>query len=301
MTTVEFTAQGNHSFQTMRVFGIQRDQIIRNLDRNNDQKLNAAELSQGILNALNTGQNDTAAVYSSLLLSINGDITAQVINRPDRRFKFIKLDQDNDLALSAAEIRTPNGLPFTLSPREGELRNQGFVLVGTGVPSLPGFETIFTPDSIQRLRENALRGLGVQNSSGPALDPFVEQLYLDQNPDVAAAVQRGEFASGLQHFQLNGQAEGRQFGASSNDEKLYLAQNPDVAAAVARGEFTSGLQHFQLHGQKEGREFRVSSADEKRYLAQNPDVAAAVARGQFESGVQHFLLNGQAEGRKFGD
>ena len=38
---------------------------------------------------------------------------------------------------------------------------------------------------------------------------FDEAFYLASNPDVAAAVARGEFSSGLEHFQLFGQAEGR--------------------------------------------------------------------------------------------
>lgn len=38
---------------------------------------------------------------------------------------------------------------------------------------------------------------------------FDEAFYLASNPDVAAAVARGEFSSGLEHFQRFGQAEGR--------------------------------------------------------------------------------------------
>ncbi|MFQ5745429.1 MAG: hypothetical protein ACE5HV_17890 [Acidobacteriota bacterium] len=36
-----------------------------------------------------------------------------------------------------------------------------------------------------------------------------EQLYLSENPDVAAAVRRGRFRSGWQHYLANGVEKGR--------------------------------------------------------------------------------------------
>lgn len=45
-----------------------------------------------------------------------------------------------------------------------------------------------------------------------AAAPFNEQYYLQSNPDVAAAVQNGDFASGLDHYNQYGQTEGRQAG-----------------------------------------------------------------------------------------
>lgn len=41
---------------------------------------------------------------------------------------------------------------------------------------------------------------------------FTEQAYLQANPDVRAAVQRGDFTSGLQHYNMYGQGEARQGG-----------------------------------------------------------------------------------------
>jgi len=38
---------------------------------------------------------------------------------------------------------------------------------------------------------------------------WVEQRYLDENPDVAAAVRSGSFESGWQHYMLYGKDEGR--------------------------------------------------------------------------------------------
>lgn len=56
----------------------------------------------------------------------------------------------------------------------------------------------------------------------PAFNPasFDEDFYLQENPDVAAAVTAGVINSGLEHYQLFGQFEGRVgrfFGTSGND------------------------------------------------------------------------------------
>lgn len=40
-------------------------------------------------------------------------------------------------------------------------------------------------------------------------DAFSEALYLKANPDVAAAVMKGQFSSGLEHYELFGKTEGR--------------------------------------------------------------------------------------------
>jgi len=80
---------------------------------------------------------------------------------------------------------------------------------------------------------------------------FDEIAYLQANPDVAEALNRGDFSSGLQHYE--------QFGFSENrdgvgfDEQFYLDFNPDVADAVSRGDFLGGFQHYQLFGVAEGR------------------------------------------------
>jgi hypothetical protein len=130
-----------------------------------------------------------------------------------------------------------------------------------------------------------------------------ERLYLALYPDVAAAVARGEFASGYEHYLKHGQAEGRHYGnvPADWDESLYLALYPDVAAVVASGQFGSGYEHYVKNGQAEGRSFaRVPPEwNEKLYLTLYPDVAAVVASGQFKSGYEHYLKNGRAEGRLF--
>jgi|ERR1700688_1475507 len=82
-----------------------------------------------------------------------------------------------------------------------------------------------------------------------------EELYLKINPDVAAAIARGEFRSGREHYQLAGRFEHRQGVSIPDDwdEVGYLKANPDVAGAVKAGTFISGYHHYLVAGQKEGR------------------------------------------------
>lgn len=95
-------------------------------------------------------------------------------------------------------------------------------------------------------------GQGEQRSPNAQFD---EVYYLQQNPDVAQAVDAGIFASGFSHFQTFGANEGRlpSQDFESFDEDAYLARNDDVAAAIPEF-FDSGLQHFLLFGAREGRE-----------------------------------------------
>ena len=82
-----------------------------------------------------------------------------------------------------------------------------------------------------------------------------EALYLAVNGDVAAAVARGNFKSGREHYEAAGRAERRQGGFVPDywDEAQYLRVNPDVAAAVAARSFLSGYHHYLVGGRNEGR------------------------------------------------
>lgn len=83
--------------------------------------------------------------------------------------------------------------------------------------------------------------------------PFNEASYLTANPDVAAAVARGDFSSGLQHFLQRGYQEERDGYQPAFSEDWYLQQNPDVAIAVQLGDWPSGQAHYQAHGKTEWR------------------------------------------------
>lgn len=139
---------------------------------------------------------------------------------------------------------------------------------------------------------------------------FDEAYYLQANPDVAAAVQAGQFSSGLAHFLSSGLQEGRttisrfyrtfplgNTPSGGDVEVEYLSANPDVAAAVAAGQLASGLQHFVQSGEAEGRSLFPGTFNEDWYRRRYPDVAAAVSQGVFTSGLEHYLAFGRNERR----
>ncbi|MDR6774964.1 Ig-like domain-containing protein [Azospirillum sp. BE72] len=134
---------------------------------------------------------------------------------------------------------------------------------------------------------------GIIGDTGASL--ISETLYLARNPDVAQAVARGEFASGMDHYQRFGAAEGR-LKPVALDEAFYLSQNADVARAVAAGQFTSGLQHYLLRGEKEGRDPNALF-DTTWYLEHNADVVAALQAGTIDSAYEHYERFGWKEGR----
>lgn len=63
-------------------------------------------------------------------------------------------------------------------------------------------------------------GFSERMNAAGANAPFNEDYYLNSNPDVAAAVQAGQFQSGLDHYNQFGQAEGRQGGFVSMSDVL---------------------------------------------------------------------------------
>ena len=113
---------------------------------------------------------------------------------------------------------------------------------------------------------------------------FDEIDYLDLNPDVEAAVRRGQFQSGYEHWKKHGKQEGRPLSLTDLqrtsagcpeawDEARYLRANPDVAAAMRAGVFTSGYAHWTAHGEDEGRPGGLSGfqlADPVQVLQQKP-------------------------------
>jgi hypothetical protein len=139
------------------------------------------------------------------------------------------------------------------------------------------------------------------------LPRFDEELYLLANPDVAAAVQAGGLASGAQHYDLYGRAEGRsllplqlEIGglkmADFFDETYYLDQYADVAEAVRQGALAYGYEHFLRAGIAEGRN-PSRYYNEEVYLGANSDVAIAVGNGSINSGLEHYLQAGHLEDR----
>ncbi|RMG08517.1 MAG: hypothetical protein D6728_14285, partial [Cyanobacteria bacterium J055] len=123
---------------------------------------------------------------------------------------------------------------------------------------------------------------------------FNDREYLELNPDVAAAVERGE-TTALEHFVRHGARENRQFSRLF-DRDFYVKNYADVAELVARGE-TTAVFHFFQFGIQENRQPNALF-NPTVYLNLNLDVKAAVDKGEFTA-IGHFFQFGYAEGRSF--
>ena len=80
-----------------------------------------------------------------------------------------------------------------------------------------------------------------------------EAWYLEQNPDVAAAVSSGAVPSARHHFLLDGYQEGRLPFPIIADAAWYLEQNPGVVDHIRTGRLGSAQQHYEADGYREGR------------------------------------------------
>ncbi len=124
---------------------------------------------------------------------------------------------------------------------------------------------------------------------------FDEGYYSLNNPDVYAAILKGQISNGYQHFISVGARDGRN-PSEVFDSKYYLGLYPDIAAAVANGSIASAYDHFVQFGAREGRDPSALFSS-SYYLSQYPDVAAVVNSGGIRSAFDHFLAFGANEGR----
>ncbi|GGE81063.1 calcium-binding protein [Niveispirillum cyanobacteriorum] len=116
-----------------------------------------------------------------------------------------------------------------------------------------------------------------------------QAFYLEQNADVAAAVQAGQFVNAQAHWETYGQFEGRAPNALFN-AGYYLSTNADLKAAFG-ADASAALTHWLTYGLREGRD-ASPLFDSEAYLAANQDVAAANMPA-----VEHYMLYGYVEGR----
>ncbi len=116
--------------------------------------------------------------------------------------------------------------------------------------------------------------------AGPVLsdDTFCESDYLLSNPDAAAAIERGEFRSGFDHWINCGKHEGRLFEPREFNEHDYLELNPDVISAIRNGVYASGRDHWLQCGRLEGRRVvKASPLFTARLTRLDSQLRAAVA------------------------
>lgn len=154
-------------------------------------------------------------------------------------------------------------------------------------------------DEIRSDREHHHSAAGGDSPSAVVAPSWNEALYLAVNGDVAAAIARGAFKSGREHYELAGRVEGRQGAAvpADWDESDYLQLNLDVAQAVAEGTFVSGYHHYLAGGRLERRlgGFRPKNWNEAGYLAANPDLP--IGLGMYRSGYFHYAAIGKHQRR----
>ncbi len=83
--------------------------------------------------------------------------------------------------------------------------------------------------------------------------PLDQALYLERYPDVAAAVDAGQYASPRQHFLEVGYFEGRHAWPSKVNEDWYVKTYTDVGQGIAAGDIKDATSHFERFGFVEGR------------------------------------------------
>jgi hypothetical protein len=165
---------------------------------------------------------------------------------------------------------------------------------------------------------------------------FDEKWYLEHNPDVAAAVKKGAFTSGLDHYEKYGKYAGRISGpqeqkayddatkkwepyytdlkntyadqyntnikrAKDDYEAKYGKEGSEEAAKnafLAQQEFSKGQIDKTIAEMAQDFAKDYGKFDEADYLRRYPEVAKAVAEGKYASGEAHYQAHGAQEGRK---
>ncbi len=97
---------------------------------------------------------------------------------------------------------------------------------------------------------------------------FNESYYLETNPEAAEAVERGDFASGLEHFEAIGVDEGLRFTSLIDLDYYKRVANPDLVELSNR----EALDHLLETGIEEGRIFS-QFIDLEFYKEANPDLS----------------------------
>jgi hypothetical protein len=105
---------------------------------------------------------------------------------------------------------------------------------------------------------------------------FDEDRYLRHNPDVAASIRKGEWATGKQHFAKSGYFEDRGGAGLDVNEVWYGKANADVGRAIKSGDWVSGETHYYTRGMFEWRCPNKETLDDFQFwrdllLAAKPD------------------------------
>ena len=149
---------------------------------------------------------------------------------------------------------------------------------------------------------------------------FDEAAYLEANPDVAEAIENGQFKDVQHHLELFGlneiQKGVRKFHRDLEpyDESLYLNYFIDKDEHILNGDYSSAFEHFcdcgyyelilniadvqDTFDTEEVIKVTINNFDEIAYLDANPDVLEAIENGQFKDVPHHLEMFGLDEIQK---
>ena len=106
---------------------------------------------------------------------------------------------------------------------------------------------------------------------------FDEELYLKLNPEVDAAVQKGEIASGVAHWMLCGRDEERAGRRPSILHEQHYRVMPDHKSTPPSAD-------------------EIAAFDAQAYLEANVDVRVAIGSNPADA-LEHWINHGRFEGR----
>ncbi len=191
----------------------QLDTIFNSLDANMDGVLSATEAA-----AANTGLAGPLAKQVPLAQTFSeffgGSGSQNYMYRQLGALAGIEA-AIRDTAAKAVEESTPQGRTLSVSQAAAALRGSGNSQLASLFSSSKSTaqhagNLEYNLGGLLNGENRGLVDTVTANTIARALD-FDESRYFSLNQDVAAAVSRGEFASGLQHFVSHGLQEGRQF------------------------------------------------------------------------------------------
>lgn len=133
-------------------------------------------------------------------------------------------------------------------------------------------------------------------TEGRMASPYFDaKYYLKNNPDVANAYGKNNYAAALDHFVNHGFWEGRQ-GSQFFSAKTYLSKNPDIAKAYGSKNYLGALQHYTKYGINEMNRTASTSYNQSVYYNSYEDLRNAFKKNGI-SYIVHYITHGKAEGR----
>lgn len=104
---------------------------------------------------------------------------------------------------------------------------------------------------------------------------FDEAYYLKKYPVIKAAVDKGDFKNGLEHYNLYGKKQGRFPFDEGFDEQYYLKKYPEIQVSVNLKYYENASAHYNLIGRDKG--YFPNAKAEYKAIAEKAVAEKAVA------------------------